>query len=85
MIKWILLKKQGVTLTTLTEKFVEIILKVRSTDTVYRKIKTPIFPKVCSTVTVFNALKINKVSVLRTFENRFVFMFYKQCQSYGLG
>ena len=57
-------------LSTPTNKFIEIIFEVRSTDTVYRKtIKPNFFYKVRSTVTVYNTLIINKVSVLRTLKS----------------
>ena len=57
---------------------------MRSTNIVYRKPQIPIFYKVRSTVTGYIFLIINTVTVLRTFENSFVFVSYKRCQSYGL-
>ena len=61
------------------------VQKVRSTETVGSKTTNSNFLQGASHVTGCTVLIINSVTVLRTFENRFVFVFYKRCQSYGLG
>ena len=77
--------KPSTPLSTLTEKLIEVILKVRSTDTVYRKKpKSRFFFKVRSTDTLYNFLIINTVTVLRTLKIALFFLFYKQCQPSGL-